>query len=171
MGFKRSLHKEVYVIKTVCDECAREYLCLGIGDDYEPICPHCGYNDDHDAEIMFSYELQDDGELVDVRKLTRKTKKSDPEFCERCENLILDCECGDEDYEEWRAENTVPASKSEATEDLCDTCGEAEADPEGLCKICGCCSLCCECGTFDDDDEEEPLPKLRKGEKRARWIV
>lgn len=38
--------------------------------------------------------------------------------------------------------------------DHCRSCGEPEADPDGLCEKCEKCSLCCEdCGTFADDDD------------------
>jgi len=34
----------------------------------------------------------------------------------------------------------------------CNACGEVEPDPEGCCEICGQCSLCCEDGTFGEDE-------------------
>jgi hypothetical protein len=31
----------------------------------------------------------------------------------------------------------------------CGVCEERESDPHGCCEMCECCSLCCECGTFE----------------------
>jgi len=36
--------------------------------------------------------------------------------------------------------------------DHCRRCGGGETDPDGLCDLCLMCSLCCECGTFVDED-------------------
>jgi len=35
-------------------------------------------------------------------------------------------------------------------EDYCLRCGGPETDVEGVCKVCGNCSACCECGTFSE---------------------
>lgn len=44
-----------------------------------------------------------------------------------------------------------------ADDPVCVTCSGAETDPEGLCELCGQCSLHCECGTFDDTFDDGPI--------------
>jgi hypothetical protein len=39
----------------------------------------------------------------------------------------------------------------------CRKCGEGETDPGGVCEWCGECSLCCDCGTFDDEPDGQAV--------------
>ncbi len=53
-------------------------------------------------------------------------------------------------HREWIFSLTKPELIAEG---YCVRCRDTETDADGPCEACDECSLCCTCGTFDEDDE------------------
>jgi len=157
---------EVQVLRVVCGECGQTYLTLCVGDEYEPFCAYCGAVEVSGCAEAITYELQGDGSLVDIRTLTKKEPASDPSFCERCQNLIEDCECGTEAFEEY-----MELFQEEDSEE-----GEADFEPEP-CQLDPSRPFCEDCGDCmnppeEQEEEEQPDPAESKTKPRKKkWVI